>query len=369
MINSPKAIIHLNRLIGNYELIQKKFPNKKILSVVKANAYGHGSVECALKLEDFGCESFAVFTINEGIELRNAGIRSEILVFSRMDIDRFDEAIKYKLVLNICDELDIDAIKRYVDKKGFSPKFHLKVDTGMTRLGVSMDNIDTVLRSLKNLPQIQCEGIYSHFSTADEGDLTYAHHQQERFNSVLRLADEIGISFKNIHCSNSGGILNLDQDKMSHIRVGMLLYGAFPSNEVPKKLDILPVMEFRASVVQIRNVKSGTKVSYGGVYETKADTHIGVIQCGFADGFPRPWYDGGYVSYEGRKLNIAGRICMDQFMVDFEELSPNIGDEVLLFGKNDGDMIKMESIADHIKSTPYVLATSIQGRTKRIYKD
>ena len=200
MINSPKAIIHLNRLIGNYELIQKKFPNKKILSVVKANAYGHGSVECALKLEDFGCKSFAVFTINEGIELRNAGIRSEILVFSRMDIDRFDEAIKYKLVLNICDELDIDAIKRYVDKKGFSPKFHLKVDTGMTRLGVSMDNIDTVLRSLKNLPQIQCDGIYSHFSTADEGELTYAHHQQEKFNSVLRLADEIGISFKNIHC-------------------------------------------------------------------------------------------------------------------------------------------------------------------------
>ena len=199
--------------------------------------------------------------------------------------------------------------------------------------------------------------------------MTYAHHQQEKFNSVLRLAGEIGISFKNIHCSNSGGILNLDQDKMSHIRVGMLLYGAFPSNEVPKKLDILPVMEFRASVVQIRNVKSGTKVSYGGVYETKADTHIVVIQCGFADGFPRPWYDGGYVSYEGRKLNIAGRICMDQFMVDFEELSPNVGDEVLLFGKNDGDMIKMESIADHIKSTPYVLATSIQGRTKRIYKD
>ena len=369
MINSPKAIIHLDRLILNYELIQKKYPNKKIMSVVKSNAYGHGGVNCAQKLEKSGCKSFAVFTVNEAIELRNAGIQSEILVFSRMDIARLDEAIEYNLMLNICDKSDINEIKRYVDKKGSSPLFHLKVDTGMTRLGVGMIDIEDVLRTLKKLPQINCVGIYSHFSTADEGDLTYAYAQLEKFNSILKLSNEIGISFDNIHCSNSGAIINIDQNKMTHIRVGMLLYGAYPSNEVPKEISILPVMEFKASIVQLRKVDAGTKVSYGGVYQTKRDTNIGVIQCGFADGLPRPWYDGGYISYKGRKFSIAGRICMDQFMVDFEEISPNIGDEVLLFGENDTDLIKMESIADHIESTPYVLATSIQGRTKRIYKE
>ena len=177
----------------------------------------------------------------------------------------------------------------------------------------------------------------------------------------------IFVSFKNIHCSNSGGILNLDQDKMSHIRVGMLLYGAFPSSEVPKKLDILPVMEFRASVVQVRNVKSGTKVSYGGVYETKADTHIGVIQCGFADGFPRDWYINGYISLKGKQYPIAGRVCMDQFMVDFGDAEVNIGDEVLIFGQNNKDKILVDDIAKDIKSTSYVILSNIGGRTERKY--
>lgn len=368
MTKNPKAIIHLDRLCANYELINKKFSNKNIMCVVKANAYGHGSVKCALALENYGCKSFAVFTIDEGIELRSAGIQSEILVFSRMDIDRLSDAVKNNLILNICDKSDILMIDNYINDVGISPVFHLKIDTGMTRLGVDFNDAHEILKLLKNHSQINCEGIYSHFSTADEGDLSYANDQLDKFNAVLNLADDSDISFKSIHCSNSGALLNLDQKRMTHIRVGMMLYGAYPSNEVPKELNINPVMEFRASIVQVRRVSKGTKVSYGGVYETKSDTNIGVIQCGFADGFPRPWFNGGFVIFQGKQYKIAGRICMDQFMVNFEEENPTIGEEVLLFGLSENGKIKMETIANHIDSTSYVLATGIGGRTRRIYK-
>ena len=369
MPSNPKAIIHLDRLCANYDLIKKKFPNKDIMCVVKANAYGHGSVECAMALENNGCKSFAVFTIDEGVELRNAGVQSEILVFSRMDINRLNEAVKYNLILNICEKSDLLMIDNYINNGGISPVFHLKIDTGMTRLGVDFNDVPETLKLIKNHSQINCEGIYSHFSTADEGDLSYAHNQLEKFNAVLKLADDSGILFRSIHCSNSGALLNLDQKKMTHIRVGMILYGAYPSNEVPQKLDINPVMEFKASIVQVRQVSKGTKVSYGGVYKTESDTNIGVIQCGFADGFPRPWFNGGFVIFQGKQYKIAGRICMDQFMVNFEEENPTIGEEVLLFGLSDNGEIKMETIANHIDSTPYVIATGIGGRTRRIYKD
>jgi alanine racemase len=369
VISNPKAIIHLDRLCANYELIKKKLPDKQIMSVVKANAYGHGSVECALALEKSGCKSFAVFTIDEGIELRNAGVQSEILVFSRMDIHRLSDAVINNLILNICDKSDLLEIDNYINNGGISPIFHLKVDTGMTRLGIDYNDVFETIKKLKKYPQINCEGIYSHFSTADEGDLSYALNQLEKFNAILKLADEMGVSFKAIHFSNSGALLNLNQKRMTHVRVGMMLYGAYPSNEVPQELIINPVMEFKASIVQVRRALSGTKVSYGGVYKTESDTNIGVIQCGFADGLPRPWYKGGVVSFEGRSFEIAGRICMDQFMVNFEEVEPTIGDEVLLFGSNGNEKIKMETIANHIDSTPYVISTSIGGRTNRIFKD
>ena len=367
MPSNPKAIIHLDRLCANYDLIKKKFPNKDIMCVVKANAYGHGSVECAMALENNGCKSFAVFTIDEGVELRNAGVQSEILVFSRMDINRFNEAVKYNLILNICEKSDLLMIDNYINDGGIPPVFHLKIDTGMTRLGVDFYDVPETLKLIKNHSQINCEGIYSHFSTADEGDLSYAHNQLEKFNAVLKLADDSGILFRSIHCSNSGALLNLDQKRMTHLRVGMILYGAYPSNEVPQKLDINPVMEFRASIVQVRQVSKGTKVSYGGVYKTESDTNIGVIQTGFADGFPRPWYELGFVNYNGREYKIAGRVCMDQLMVDFGDTIPKVGDDVLFFGQNSNGHIPIETIADAINSTPYVLLTAIGGRTRHIY--
>jgi len=365
---SPKVTIHLDRLEANFDLVKKKVNGKTIMAVVKANGYGHGGATCAKTLEGHGCDFFAVFSIDEGIELRDAGIQSDILIFSRLDQSRLNEAINYNLILNISHRMDLENVITYHKETGFSIRTHLKVDTGMTRLGIDVDSIPEVIQLLVDYPEIKCEGIYSHFATADEGDLSYAIEQQTKFKSILNVADDMGYSFNNIHLSNSGAVLNVDQSLYNVVRVGMLLYGAFPSSEVPMDLPIQPVMTFKAPIVTVRKVPAGTHVSYGGVYETDSITHIGVIQCGFADGLPRPWYEKGYVSHNGKKIKIAGRICMDQFMVDFGNTIPNEGDEVLMIGQEGHDEIRIETISNAIQSTPYVIATGIGGRTKRIYQ-
>jgi len=368
-MRGPKATIHLDRLIANYDQVKSRINDKTIMAVVKADGYGHGSIPCAVALESYGCNFFAVFTPEEGIELRDIGIKSDILVFCRIDVNQLDLAIQFNLTLNVADPSDVDALIAYYKTNGQSPQFHLKIDTGMTRLGLDIDGMNHVIQKLIEHPELNCDGIYSHYATADEGDLSYALAQEAKFKLVLALANQKGIQFNHIHFSNSGAIINMDQSDYNLVRVGMLLYGAYPSDEVPQDLDIQPIMTFTAPIVSIRHVPKDTTVSYGGVYQTKKDTNIGVIQCGFFDGFPRPWYEYGYVSYQGSYYPIAGRICMDQFMVDFGDTKPMEGEDVLLMGNSGSDEILMETIAKMIDSTPYVLSTSIGGRTKRIYQD
>ncbi len=365
----PKAIIHLDRLVKNYRILLNAVQGKRLVSVVKANGYGHGAVSCANALERVGCDFFAVFTFNEALELREKGIKSEILVFSKMNPDHLAEAVTRDIILNLSWSDDLDLLLEFYQKTGTCPRMHLKVDTGMTRLGVPLDDVYAVLDRLKKHPEIRCEGIYSHLATADEGDLSYAHQQGETFHHVLEQAEKSGYDFKHVHLSNSGAVINLDQTSYSLVRVGMLLYGAFPSDEVPQDLPVKPVMEFKAPIVTVRKVLAGTQVSYGGVYTAERETTIGVIECGFADGYPRPWYEKGHVLYQGKKYKIAGRICMDQFMVDFEGTEPNIGDDVLLIGEGAEGKILMEEIAQAIGSTPYVLSTAIGGRTQYIYNE
>ena len=367
-MQGPVAVIHLDRLLKNYDLIKNHLNQKRIMVVVKANAYGHGSVECAKALEKHGCDSFAVFSVEEGVELRENGINSDILVFSKMSNSSLKLSNKYELIINASSLSDINLLERFRKKNGKSPEFHLKFDTGMTRLGFDPRDAQKVFELIKNT-KLSCQGLYSHFATADEGDLSYAFDQLSKFKKIKKIADSFDLSFKTVHFSNSGAILNIDQSDFDQVRVGMLAYGAFPSDEVPMDIPILPVMEFKAPIVEVREVKKGTHISYGGVYITESKSNIGVIQCGFADGIPRSWYSSGYVSYNGKKYKIAGRICMDQFMVNFENDLPELGDEVLIFGSDKINTITMETIADTIDSTPYVIATDIKGRTLRKYKN
>ena len=362
----PKAYIHLNRLEQNIFNIQRNIGERNLMVVVKANGYGHGAINIANFLSKNSAIIFCVFTIDEAIKLRESGIKNSILIFSRIHKEWINLAIKYNLWVNACHIDDLRLLDSFHSEKSKCPGIHLKFDTGMTRLGFDYEDYDNIYQYLIEHPHLKIEGIYSHFATADEGDLFYAETQLKLFNEILEHGKQLGFKFKYVHCSNSGALLNLPFSLFNTVRVGMLAYGVSPSNEVEMEIDVEPVMSFCGPIVNLRRVKANTQVSYGGVYKTKKNTNIGVIQAGFADGFPRPWYENGYVSYKGNYFNIAGRVCMDQFMVDFGDIEPNLGDEVLIFGKKDNDELSVELIADKINSTTYVLLTAIQGRTEHI---
>lgn len=363
----PKAIIHIDALKQNYRQVKSRINGKPVMAVVKANGYGHGSVECAKALEAEGVDFFAVFTIEEARELREAGVNGSIFLFSRFIPEIIQEAVDKDFVLNLSLREDLDEFINFYRKTGVSPRIHIKIDTGMSRLGIDVEDAETVFNALKEYPGLNVEGIYSHYATADEGDLSYAMVQFNKFNSLLKLADSMGLTFKFVHFSNSGTVLNIPESYFDIVRVGMLLYGAYPSDEVPMDLDIRPVMEFTGPIVTVRRVKVGTFVSYGGKYKTEQDTNLAVIQTGFADGFPRPWFKNGFVAYKGKQYPIAGRVCMDQLMVDFGNTVPEVGDDVLFWGENSHGRITMEEVSEAIESTPYVLATGIHGRTERVY--
>ena len=365
MMFGPKAYINKTYFKNNLRKIRKYIGNRNLMLVVKANAYGHGALEISSLIKNESWLILCVFTIKEAIQLRNYGIKNKILIFSRIEKEWLAVAVKKGFSVNISNLNDFSIISEFYIKTNSCPSFHLKFDTGMTRLGFEKKDLKQVLDFLSKNKTLPLEGIYSHFATADEGDLSYAMHQLAQFNKILdRIKEKYNIPY--IHCSNSGAILNIPESYFNTVRVGMLAYGVLPSEEVSMKINLEPVMSFCGSIVNIRRVKTGTQISYGGIYKTKSDTNIVVVQTGFADGLPREWYKNGFVSYKGEYYKIAGRVCMDQLMIDFKNIYPREGEEVLFFGKKDGNIIRVENIAKKINTTPYVLLTAIRGRTERL---
>ena len=363
-IIGPKAYIHVGRLKQNLKRIQARIGNRLLLCVVKSNGYGHNAKIIARELSRQDKQiGFAVFAFEEAIELRKEKIKNKILIFSRIHYSWIDEAFHSDLDVTAS---TIDDLKLLIKlhKSGICPSFHLNFNTGMNRLGFDYNQCELVFSLLRENPEVPLKGIYSHFATADEQDLKYAYSQLNTFKEIVAIAKDNHINFKYIHCSNSGSILNMDNSIFNMVRVGMILYGVSPSEESLMDEKLSPVMSFCGPIVNIRRVKKGAKISYGGEYSTTKETNIGVVQVGFADGFPRPWFRNGYISYKGEKYKIAGRACMDQFMVDFKESNPKEGDSVLIFGRIGPDHIPIEQIAKEIKTTTYALLTSIHGRTQ-----
>ena len=365
-IYGPKAYIDSSELKSNIQKIKNHVGEKKLMVVVKANGYGHGAINIASSLSKTTDIIFCVFSITEALELREEGINNNILIFSKLQPDWIDMAVKNDLWINASEINDLELLVKFYNKNQLCPKIHLEFDTGMTRSGFNQFEDGKVFKYLLEHPFLPIEGLYSHFATADEGDLTYANHQLQEFDRILNNAKRHSINLKYIHCSNSGSILNIPNSFFNTIRVGMLAYGIAPSKEVVMHLNVKPVMSFCGPIVSLRKVNANTPISYGGLYKTKHTSTIAVVQTGFADGLAREWYKDGYISYKGKHYKIAGRICMDQFMVDFGETIPNIGDEVLMFGNIGLDNIPIEVIADKIDTTTYTLLTAISGRTEYI---
>lgn len=364
------ADISLDNIIANVkDLMSLTMPGTKAMAVVKADAYGHGDVAVARALEPF-TDAYAVATVEEGLNLRDNGIEKMILVLGYVDSAHFESIINADISIPLFDSETADELSLTAVRLGRRAKCHIKVDTGMRRIGLEPDQsgIETVIK-ISKLQGIEAEGIFTHFAAADEADKTGANKQLEKFRTFIDCLADKGITFKYKHCSNSAGIIDMPGANMDMVRLGIAMYGMYPSDEVIKEnVKLYPAVELKSFVTMVKTIKTGERVSYNGTYAAKRDSVIATVETGYADGYPRNLSNKGYVLIRGQRAPIAGRVCMDQFMVDVTDI-PGVcrGDMVTLIGSDGGENISVEEIAETAGTFNYELVCGLGKRIPRNY--
>ena len=364
------AEIDLDALKYNFDNIRSKLnPETKIMAVVKADAYGHGYGECCKTFLDCGADAFAVATLSEAKQVRRVCPDTPILILGTVQNDDMQEIIKYGIMPSISDTANCEALSKEAEKAGKTVKIHIKADTGMSRLGFNAEDNKTVSEIVKisKLPNIEIEGIFSHFACADEKNPEYTRMQFGRF---LKLADElenVGVKIPVKHMSNSAAIIMYPEMQLDMVRPGIILYGYYPSNEVDKtRLSLKPVMTVKSRITHIKEVEKGVGISYGKEYITDRKTKVATIPIGYADGYLRALKNKAKMEFDGRLFNVIGRICMDQCMIDVTNVNNiGIGDEVAVFGNG---QITADSIAKWLGTISYEVLCLVSGRVPRIYK-
>lgn len=361
--------IDLDAIEYNIGNITAKLDGKaKLLVVIKADAYGHGAVEIGKFLQD-KCDYFGVACVDEALELINAGIDNPILVLGYVSPEQYETVVKYDIRIPI---FTYDSAKKLSDeavKQNRTAKFHFCIDTGMSRIGfqVNEENAD-MCKKISELPNVFAEGLFSHFATADEKDLTKTYCQQNLFKSFVKMLEERGINIPIKHLNNSAGIMMLDE-YFDMARSGIITYGLYPSQDVEQSnLDIRPAMEWKSHISYVKTLEAGREVSYGGTFVAEKDMIVATVPVGYADGYPRCLGNVGRVIVGGQYANIIGRVCMDQLMIDVTHI-PNVAieDEVTLVGKDGDAVFTMEEVSDKAYSFNYELPCRISRRVTRVY--
>lgn len=368
MFFRTEAAIDLDAAEHNFNVTRAKLPqNVKLLCVIKADAYGHGAVELAKLFED-RADFYGVACIEEAIELIQAGIKTPVLILGAVAREYFADIVKYGIRIPIFSYDDAKALSVEAQRQGKTVPFHFCADTGMSRIGfqVSEQSAD-VCKEIACLPGIFAEGLFSHFATADEADLSKAVAQRERFKQFIRMLEARGMDIPIKHINNSAGIMNFDE-YFDMCRMGIILYGLYPSHEVDKSLlRIKPVMEWRTHISFIKELEEGREISYGGTYKTQETRRIATIPVGYADGYPRCLSNRGKVLINRQFAPITGRVCMDQFMVDITGIDAQVGDTVILIGKSGDHELSMEEVSESAYSFNYELPCRIARRVPRTY--
>lgn len=363
-----EAAIDLDAAEHNFNVTRAKLPeNVKLLCVIKADAYGHGAVPLA-KLFEGKADFYGVACIEEAIELKKAGIKTPVLILGAVPKEFYSDIVKYDIRVPIFNLEDAKALSAEAVKQSKTAPFHFCVDTGMSRIGfqVNKESADACLEITK-LPNIEAEGLFSHFATADEKDLSKAIAQRDKFKEFIKLLEERGINIPIKHINNSAGIMNFDE-YFDICRMGIILYGLYPSHEVDENLlKIKPVMEWRAHITHIKELEPGREISYGGTYKTGETRRIATIPVGYADGYPRCLSNKGKVLINGEFAPITGRVCMDQFMVDITGIDAKVGDTVVLVGKSGSKELSMEEVSESAYSFNYELPCRVARRVPRTY--
>jgi alanine racemase len=370
------AEINLEAVKYNIESIKKRIKhNTKIIAVIKTDGYGHGALPIARLLEEENrVWGYAVATAEEALELRENNIKKPILILGYAFPYSYGDFILNDVrpvvfTYEMASELSKKALEL-----GKICKIHIKLDTGMTRIGIRpSDEGLELIRQIASLPGLEIEGVFTHFATADETDKTKTYNQLEKYKSFVdRIESELGIKIPLKHCSNSAGIADIPEANMDAVRAGIILYGLWPSSEVREahNIDLRPVLSLKSRVVYVKSVPEDTQISYGGTFTTKRETRVATICFGYGDGYPRGLSNKGYVLIKGKKAPIIGRVCMDQFMVDVTDIGEPIivGDTVTLIGKDGDESITMEELGDLSGRFNYELACDIGKRVPRIYE-
>lgn len=341
-----------------------------ITAVVKANAYGHGSLEVGKVFLENGANRLGVSTLSEAVELRKGNIDAPILILNHTPRERYGDIVYYDLITNVYNYEDTKALSKEAVNLGKKVKIHIKIDTGMGRIGFLPDeeSIEKIIE-IGNLDNVEIEGIFSHFARADEEDKSYTREQYRRFSWVIDRLKEKGMEIPIKHISNSAGIIDTPEYNMDMVRAGIILYGYYPSNEVKKdRLKIKPAMTLKSYISNIKIVEKGTGIGYNQLFTTYRKSIIGTIPIGYADGYSRMLTGKGEVSIHGKRVPIIGRICMDQMMVDLTDVDDvKIGDRVVLFGYGDSSYPSVEEIAETLGTVSYEIICMMGRRLPRIY--
>ena len=346
--------------------------NTKILAVIKTDGYGHGGVPIAKMLEQldfmFG---YAAATYEEAHVLREAGVKKPILILGYTFPYCYEELIRDEIRPAVYRRDTVEELAAAAAKVGKKAKVHIKVDTGMGRIGITPDEEGLeFVRFLIEHPELEVEGIFTHFAKSDETDKTSANHQLELFqNFIDKIQTELGITIPVKHCSNSAAILEMPQANMDMVRAGITTYGLYPSEEVSK--DIVPLraaMSLYSHIVYCKTIHAGQSVSYGGLFTAQKDTRVATIPVGYGDGYPRSLSGRGYVLIHGKKAPILGRVCMDQFMVDISEIPEAMdGDKVTLLGMDGTERITAEELGELSGRFNYEFVCDLGKRIPRVY--
>ncbi|AFA47171.1 alanine racemase [Acetobacterium woodii] len=362
------AEIDLDALTNNYEEIRRIVgPNVKILGVVKADAYGHGSLECARTLCRAGADMLAVAFIDEAIALRQGGITEQILLLGYTAKEHIPDLIRWDVIPGVYQMDFAIALSDYCQETGTHHPIHVKLDTGMGRIGIDWECASTEIKAMNELPGIEIQGLYSHFSTADATDKSYTKKQLGRFKQVISELQAMNIEIPIKHIANSAAIFDVDVEGVHFdmVRPGIILYGLYPSSEVDRtKIDLKPVMTLKSTIVHLKTIHPGDSLSYGNRFVAKTDRLIGTLPIGYADGFTRMLNGKATIWHDGQQAPIVGSICMDQCMTDLTDLKAvSLYDEVEIFGNN----ISADVLADSLGTINYEITCMVNKRVPRVY--
>lgn len=370
-LNRAWAEIDLDAIAHNTREIKKLTGSKvEMMGVVKADAYGHGVLEVVRTLLDNGVTQLAVSMLDEAIQIRKMGIDVPILVLNYTDPARADEIIHNRVTQTVFSTDLAQALSIAAVRLGKDVRIHVKVDTGMTRVGfIPGYNAVRNIMEISRLPGIILEGIFTHFASADESDKSYTLMQFERFMNLCTELIRAGIHIPVKHVCNSAGILQYPEMHLDIVRPGIILYGLYPSREVAGKIDLRPAMTLKANVIFVKDVDKDTYVSYGRTFRTDRKSRIATIPIGYADGYTRLMSNKGRMLVNGEYAPVIGRICMDQCMLDVTDLKHDVhvGDEVVIFGRQNGSCISVDEIADQVGTINYELVCIIGKRIPRVY--